>query len=432
MLKYSVPQNVTVTVDAQRLTQIITNGLSNAGKFTSSGYVAVSVTIYTASKDDKVVCDREPHQIVSPNADRPASQQGLLARMLTADRSRTNSRTHSRALETPRLVGDPERHTVAVQVRPQISNARSIASDQDELRGKCFVVIDVFNTGGGLGSDPERLFIPFKGAGLDGRHLWSTASRRSNTDTTRVFRDVWRETLKHQSLSDFKTVEETRFGQNFARGPVTASTGLGLPLSREFASVCGGWLSLEDDSQGRTHFWTVIPTDSCIISPMLSPAEPSVDGPSLQSLTSPGVVAMSSQQSSHSSGVMMRTPRAHSALSQHSHLYLPGEGGPPNSGDIVRKNTITTEMLGERSPESSFSPTLSEYASPHLPPLVPPPHRQGSGDSKKSTDSGVGAGEAKAAAPPSEFSHMHVVVVDGTTMLLYALDCTMTLCSTQY
>lgn len=38
----------------------------------------------------------------------------------------------------------------------------------------------------------------------------------------------------------------------------TASTGLGLPLSRAFSNLCGGWLCLEDDSDGVTHFWGVL------------------------------------------------------------------------------------------------------------------------------------------------------------------------------
>ena len=38
----------------------------------------------------------------------------------------------------------------------------------------------------------------------------------------------------------------------------SASTGLGLPLSRAFSNLCGGWLCLEDDSDGVTHFWGVL------------------------------------------------------------------------------------------------------------------------------------------------------------------------------
>ena len=42
-------------------------------------------------------------------------------------------------------------------------------------------------------------------------------------------------------------------------GPVTVTTGLGLPLSRGLASACDGWLALDDSrSTGMTLFWCVL------------------------------------------------------------------------------------------------------------------------------------------------------------------------------
>ncbi len=42
-------------------------------------------------------------------------------------------------------------------------------------------------------------------------------------------------------------------------GPVTVTTGLGLPLSRGLASACGGWLALDDSRpNGMTQLWAVL------------------------------------------------------------------------------------------------------------------------------------------------------------------------------
>jgi hypothetical protein len=44
-----------------------------------------------------------------------------------------------------------------------------------------------------------------------------------------------------------------------ANGPVKATTGLGLPLCRGFASASGGWLALDESlGDGMTHFWCVL------------------------------------------------------------------------------------------------------------------------------------------------------------------------------
>jgi hypothetical protein len=87
---------------------------------------------------------------------------------------------------------------------------------------------------------------------------------------------------------------------------VTASTGLGLPLSREFANISHGWLGLEDDASAVTHFWCVVPG---VLSASGVPCADSQSLPSTNPETTIPSPAMQ-LQSLHSIGSIVVSPAA--------------------------------------------------------------------------------------------------------------------------
>lgn len=118
----------------------------------------------------------------------------------------------------------------------------------------------------GLSVDPESLFVPFKAINGAVSSSWLTTKRPKAASS---LRSVWLSSLTDSSSAHYTAVVEPGTGHRL--GPVSASTGLGLPLSREFAGLCGGWLGLEDDPNGVTHFWCVLPLSYTEPLPLASP-----------------------------------------------------------------------------------------------------------------------------------------------------------------
>lgn len=155
-----------VKLDQSRISQIITNGLSNAGKFTRSGCVSVYAGLHSS-------------------------------------------------------------------------------------RGTLYLVIDISNTanGDGLPSDPEELFVPFKGRGSEIDIQPETCARRDCNITAAKLHAIWQSSTSVRATVPYVNVPETH-----RVAVVTATTGLGLPLSRSIAMSCGGWLALEAEGDA-SHFW---------------------------------------------------------------------------------------------------------------------------------------------------------------------------------
>ena len=61
-----------------------------------------------------------------------------------------------------------------------------LASSQEE-----YLVIDIFNTGPGVGPNAESYFVPFKGAGLDSKHGWGATKRPDAAQHAAVMRSIW-------------------------------------------------------------------------------------------------------------------------------------------------------------------------------------------------------------------------------------------------
>jgi hypothetical protein len=78
----------------------------------------------------------------------------------------------------------------------------------------------------------------------------------ASTSHMAAMRSLWL-----SSLDRAKGVPAVRLPElkNHTNGPVKATTGLGLPLCRGFATASGGWLALDESlNDGMTHFWCVL------------------------------------------------------------------------------------------------------------------------------------------------------------------------------
>jgi hypothetical protein len=121
-----------------------------------------------------------------------------------------------------------------------------------ESRSGRYIVLDISNMGVGLPANSESLFVPFKGLGAP--DAWSA----SDAHLQSFLRDIWLSTAGERLAASYCNVAVSRA----SNGPTTATTGLGLPLSRAFATSCGGCVGLEDTEGPTTHFWCVLPAEA--------------------------------------------------------------------------------------------------------------------------------------------------------------------------
>ena len=128
------PADAVAMIDHRRMFQIIINGLSNAGKFTHDGVVAVDVSLQQLSAHE--AASMAPTVVTAPNAgsDTAATRSGSAV-------GSSNSTTTSGG-----GVGGGVGDGAALSVSP----------------GQ-YIVVTVSNSSSSALDDPESLFVPFRG-----------------------------------------------------------------------------------------------------------------------------------------------------------------------------------------------------------------------------------------------------------------------------
>jgi hypothetical protein len=222
------------SVDPKRLAQIVTNGLSNASKFTTTGSVAVTAAFVVASGRRYLVVDI---------ANTGSGLQHPSWKYFVPFRKALQP-THS-------------------QETNNLSSCNSTCTTADTYTA--------FGPKRSLNSTGSRPSSCYRNASA---HCYpSSCQCRRRREHRRVaaytspvsdagiheFTTAWKSTMRLQGTGALPQPEVMSAGKGQHSRSPTVSTGIGLPLSRGLAQACNGWLGLDDDADHVTHFWLVIP-----------------------------------------------------------------------------------------------------------------------------------------------------------------------------
>jgi hypothetical protein len=227
--------------------------LSNAGKFTDSGEVRVTLSIETLSTVMRMY-GPTPRRLSRGNSIKDRISKG-------SSMFKRNGRV------------------MVLENGAEIDVKASMVDEPDEPQFVCLTISN--SRGPGFIAKPEDCFIPFKQKGggtvasvsRDIRRLfnddlfvpvtvcaagaWKPVQASSSHISS--MKSLWIASMDRAKSVDIVTLPELK---SHRTGPVKVTTGLGLPLCRGFAHASGGWLALDEtQGDGFTHFWCVLKSE---------------------------------------------------------------------------------------------------------------------------------------------------------------------------